>query len=95
MNGGSVVFCSFDTQPGWQTVRVAFKDFVPVFRAKTVRGGAPLDRSSIMSLQIMLSKFEYDGALNPSFRAGRFELPIQSIMAYLPEPVVRRNVGGK
>ena len=36
----------------------------------------------------MLSKFEYDGELNPSFRLGKFSLPIGYIKAYLPEPVV-------
>ena len=30
----------------------------------------------------MLSKFEYDGDLNPSVRMGRFELPIESIKTY-------------
>ena len=29
----------------------------------------------------MLSKFEYDGKLNPSFRLGQFSLPIASISA--------------
>lgn len=29
--------------------------------------------------QLMLSKFEADGAVNPTFREGRFELPVQRI----------------
>ncbi|KAI8474181.1 MAG: complex I intermediate-associated protein 30-domain-containing protein [Monoraphidium minutum] len=53
---------SFDTADGWQTVDVPFSSFVPVFRARTVTGpdAKPLDPSSVYSLQIMLSKFEYD-----------------------------------
>lgn len=39
-------------------------------------------------LQLMLSKFEYDGALNPSWREGRFELPLERISGYLAEPLV-------
>ena len=44
--------------------------------------GPPLDTTHISSLQLMLSKFEYDGALNPNFQAGQFELPIASITTY-------------
>ncbi|MEW5317424.1 MAG: hypothetical protein WDW38_008720 [Sanguina aurantia] len=68
---------SFDTQPDvWQTVRLRFADFVPVFRAKT----------------LMLSKFEYDGRLNPSFRAGPFQLPLACIRTCLPAALVPRFV---
>jgi hypothetical protein len=48
---------------------------VPVFRAKTTRDG-PMDASAVFSMQLMLSKFEYDDKLNPSFRTGAFELPV-------------------
>lgn len=54
----------------------------PVFRAKTLRD-SPLEASSIYSLQIMLSKFEYDDKLNPSFTTGKFELPVADIRAYM------------
>ena len=35
----SIAYChSFDTKPGvWQTVRIPFKDFFPVFRARTLK----------------------------------------------------------
>jgi uncharacterized protein YbjT (DUF2867 family) len=55
-----------------------------VFRARTDRSAPPLDTSSVHSLQIMLSKFEYDGELNPHFSPGTFELPLASITAYAP-----------
>ncbi|UPR02797.1 NAD(P)-binding domain-containing protein [Chloropicon primus] len=76
---------SFDTKDGeWQEIDLPFKDFIPVFRAKTVTGdeAKPLNTKNIVSMQVMLSKFEYDGALNPSFRAGEFELPIAGLRTY-------------
>lgn len=73
---------SFDTTPGeWITVQMPFDHFVPVFRAKTVPD-APLNLSRVYSFQLMLSKFEYNGALNPHFSPGRFTLCLQSIAAY-------------
>lgn len=73
---------SFDTMNDqWATVRLPFRDFVAVFRAKTL-ADTPLDPSCIYAFQLMLSKFEYDGALNPQFHPGRFCLEVQSIRAY-------------
>jgi len=82
-NWDSVAYCkSFDTTEGWQDVELPFKDFFPVFRAKSVKPPPPLKLNNICSLQLMLSKFEYDGELNPSVKMGRFELPIESIKTY-------------
>ena len=54
---------SFDTAAGeWQTVRLPFKSFRPIFRARTMTGGPALDASTVYSVQLMLSKFEYDQA---------------------------------
>ncbi len=73
---------SFDTIANeWMTIQVPFADLVPIFRAKTV-SDAPLDTTQICSLQLMLSKFEYDRALNPRFTPGLFSLEIASISAY-------------
>jgi hypothetical protein len=73
---------SFDTiADEWMTIQVPFKDLVPIFRAKTV-SNAPLDPTEICSFQLMLSKFEYDRALNPRFTPGLFSLEIESISAY-------------
>jgi hypothetical protein len=84
---------SFDTSPNAYTdLRIPFSNLVPVQRAKTVSGAPPLDRRQVASIQIMLSKFEYDGSLNPLFRPGEFELELCSIGAYggqvLPQLVV-------
>lgn len=77
----SVGYCySFDTiKNQWITVTVLFSSLIPVFRAKTIADGAPLNTTEITSLQLMLSKFEYDGKLNPHFTTGNFNLIIRSI----------------
>ena len=83
-----VGYCySFDTVYDFPTtIRVPFKDLIPVFRAKTVSDAAQIDASKIYSMQLMLSKFEYDGGLNPKFEAGSFSLKIESIKAYGGKP---------
>ena len=35
----------------------------------------------MLCVQLMLSKFEYDSALNPKFRLGDFALPVAGIRA--------------
>lgn len=69
---------------GWTTVRLPFSAFKPVFRARSL-DQPPFDPSAqpIASVQLMLSKFEYDGELNPEFREGAFELPMRSIKAFV------------
>ncbi len=88
---------SFDTVPNiWITVRIPFADLVPVFRAKTVKDCPPINSSNICSFQLMLSKFEYDGELNPRFSPGSFSLQIESIKAYggfLPQFVLVSSAG--
>lgn len=74
---------SFDTVYNFPTtIRVPFKELIPVFRAKTVTEATRIDASQIYSMQLMLSKFEYDGELNPKFETGSFALHIESIKAY-------------
>ena len=79
-----VAYCySFDTeQDSWIDVRIPFADLIAVFRAKTLRDAQPFDPSKVYALQLMLSKFEYDGALNPKFQPGVFALQVESIRAY-------------
>jgi hypothetical protein len=80
----SIAFAtSFDTTPDqWITVQVPFETLTPVLRARSLPNTAPLNPSSICSLQLMLSKFEYDGQLNPHFGSGEFKLAIAWIRAY-------------
>ena len=74
---------SFDTVYDFPTtIRIPFKDLIPVFRAKTVSEANQIDASKIYSMQLMLSKFEYDGELNPKFEAGSFAIEVEYIKAY-------------
>ncbi|MFB2897910.1 CIA30 family protein [Aerosakkonemataceae cyanobacterium BLCC-F50] len=89
---------SFDTIANtWIDIRIPFADLVPVFRAKTVPDGEKIDASQIRSCQLMLSKFEYDGALNPNFTPGGFALQIETIKAYngasLPQFILVSSAG--
>ncbi len=79
-----VGYCySFDT---WnnrpQTIRIPFDQLIPVFRAKTVPEKGKFNPRQIYALQLMHSKFEYDGELNRTFSPGFFSLEIESINAY-------------
>jgi uncharacterized protein YbjT (DUF2867 family) len=88
---------SFDTvENTWMNVRVPFVDLIPVFRAKTLQDGEPINPSKICSFQLMLSKFEYDGELNPKFSPGGFALQVESIKAYggaMPQFIMVSSAG--
>lgn len=89
---------SFDTlYDYWLTINIPFTDLIPVFRAKTVREAGNFDASKVYSMQLMLSKFEYDGQYNPKFDAGLFALEIESIKTYghkkLPQLILINNNG--
>ncbi|CAN1283528.1 Protein HIGH CHLOROPHYLL FLUORESCENCE PHENOTYPE 173, chloroplastic, partial [Linum perenne] len=83
----------FDTTEGqWQTIRLPFSSLKPIFRARTVPDAPPFDPSNIISFQLMFSKFESDGKLNPTFAEGPFQLPLSSIKTFLKEPITPRFV---
>jgi uncharacterized protein YbjT (DUF2867 family) len=89
---------SFDTIANtWIDVHIPFVDLVPVFRAKTLQDCPPIATNQISSLQLMLSKFEYDGELNPHFSPGGFALQVESIKAYggetLPQFILVSSAG--
>lgn len=94
---GTAYCYSFNTVANiWMTVRIPFSQMIPVFRAKTLNDYPPIDRNQISSLQLMLSKFEYDGELNPQFSPGSFNLQVESIKAYggkLPQFVLVSSAG--
>ncbi|CAH9137924.1 unnamed protein product [Cuscuta epithymum] len=84
---------SFDTMEGqWQSIRLPFSSLRPIFRARTVLDAPPFDPSQIISLQLMLSKFEYDGKLNQNFKEGPFQLSLSHIRAYIEDPITPRFV---
>jgi hypothetical protein len=80
----SPAYCySFDTLANRsQQVRVPFLEMTPTFRAKTLPEAAPLNPANLYSMQVMLSKFEYDGNLNPAFHPGPFKLTLHRIGVY-------------
>ncbi|KAG6696206.1 hypothetical protein I3842_09G136700 [Carya illinoinensis] len=83
----------FDTVAGqWQSIRLPFSSLRPIFRARTVSDAPPFDPTNIVSLQLMFSKFEYDGRLNPTFVEGAFQLPVSSIRTYIKDPICPRFV---
>ncbi len=89
---------SFDTEANtWINVRIPFAELIPVFRAKIMKDCPPIDKSQISSFQLMLSKFEYDGELNPNFSPGSFVLQVESIKAYggetLPQFILVSSAG--
>lgn len=80
-DGVAHCFSFVTNKEGWTVVEAPFDEFRAVFRAKTVQG-EKLNPGNVVAFQLMLSKFEYDGDLNPEFEAGRFELRVSSMMAY-------------
>lgn len=88
----SLAYCrSFDTEADHAVaVRTPFLDMVATRRARTVPESTPLNPAQLYSMQLMLSKFEYDGGLNPAFQAGAFELTVQRLAVYRqgPKPLV-------
>ncbi len=95
---GTAYSYSFDTvSNSWMNIRIPFGELIPVFRAKTLKDAPPIDSSKICSFQLMLSKFEYDGELNPKFSPGGFALQVESIKAYggatLPQFILVSSAG--
>jgi hypothetical protein len=88
----SLAYCrSFDTEADQlSTVRTPFLEMVATRRARTVPEASPLNPAQLYSMQLMLSKFEYDGELNPAFQASSFGLTVQSLGVYRqgPKPVI-------
>ncbi len=81
-------FMSFDTVYDFPiSVKIPFAELIPTFRAKSVPGAGEIDSSKIYSMQLMLSKFEYDGKLNQKFEPGSFGLEIENIQAYRTKPI--------
>uniref|UniRef100_A0A383VGR7 NADH:ubiquinone oxidoreductase intermediate-associated protein 30 domain-containing protein n=1 Tax=Tetradesmus obliquus TaxID=3088 RepID=A0A383VGR7_TETOB len=84
---------TFDTSPegDWTTVRLPWSSFVPVKQAQSDPNRGPLDPARISKLGLVLSRFEFNKAPNPSYRPGKFQLAIDGsgISAYkAPRPAV-------
>lgn len=80
---GTAYCYSFDTvYDFWTTITIPFSALIPTRRANTIPLAGPFPREQITAFQWMLSKFEYDGALNPNFEAGSFQLELGTVRAY-------------
>ena len=74
---------SFDTVADtWITVQHSFYRVHSRSSSQRPLVIRPLDTQCVNAFQLMLSKFEYDGALNPHFQPGSFQLQIESIGGY-------------
>ncbi|MGB3309244.1 MAG: CIA30 family protein [Nodosilinea sp.] len=88
----SLAYCrSFDTKAEQMSVvKTPFLEMVATRRARTVPEATPLNPAQLYSMQLMLSKFEYDGDLNPAFHPGSFRLTVHRLGVYRqgPKPLV-------
>jgi hypothetical protein len=74
---------SFDTVKGRTTeIKLPFNKFKPTRFARVLPSFRPFDKKNFSGIQISLSKFEYDGDLNPRFKDGPFELQVLSFTSY-------------
>ena len=80
----SLAYCrSFDTEVGQlSTVRTPFLEMKATRRARTVPDANRFNPAQLYSMQLMLSKFEYDGELNPALQPGSFGLTVQRLGVY-------------
>jgi hypothetical protein len=75
-------------QPQVVSIQVPLQDksLIPTRFARIVRdeqgNKGKLDKTSVTALQLVYSKFEYEGALNPKFQVGDFELRLLEVKAY-------------
>ena len=56
-----------------------WREFVAVKRARVDPGAPTLDPARVRQLGIVLSRFEFNGAANPHYRAGPFELKARAL----------------
>mgnify|MGYP001216996200 CR=1 FL=1 len=63
----------------WHTYDLPLESFVATWRGRIQEKCEPLNRKSVMSVGVMISKLTDKGERNESFRAGEFELLLRSI----------------
>ena len=57
-------------------MRIPWREFVPVKRARVDREAPELDPARVRQLGLVLSRFEFNGLANPNYRAGPFSLEV-------------------
>lgn len=74
---------SFDTVANkFIEIKIPFSKLLPTRFARTVTGIPPFNSKFFTGMQLSLSKFEYDGGLNPKFQEGFFQLELESITLF-------------
>lgn len=74
---------SFDTIANkFIEVKIPFTKLKPTRFARTVTGIPPFNSKFFTGMQLSLSKFEYDGDLNPKFTEGSFKLDLESVKLF-------------
>jgi len=65
-------------------VRVPFNKQIPTRFAKTVNDSSlsSFQKDQIRGVQLVYSKFEYDGAFNPTFQTGDFSIQLEEVGTY-------------
>jgi uncharacterized protein YbjT (DUF2867 family) len=80
---------SSSSPDAWTTVRIAWHEFVGVTRQVEDASVPPIDATTIRSLGLVLSRFEFNGLPNYSFRPGAFKLEVAHIAAWAaPRPAL-------
>lgn len=72
---------SIDIAANGSTIRIPFDKQVPTRFAQTVSGQS-FAKDQVRGVQLVFSKFEYDGALNPKFELGDFQIQVEEIRTY-------------
>ena len=63
-------------------VKLPFDKFTPTRFARKLPNLIPFKKNNIRAMQLTLSKFEYEGALNPKFKEGPFTAVLESIETF-------------
>lgn len=63
------------------TIQIPFQELIPTKFAKIVPDQA-FNLRNVVGFQLVYSKFEYEGELNPNFSLGDFSLQVMEIKAY-------------
>lgn len=81
---GIVWTFSFDAPGNYKAkmIQVPFAKLVPTLFARTIPNPPRFRRDNVVGIQLVYSKFEYDGAMNPNFQLGDVDVEIESIKAY-------------
>jgi len=66
---------------GVMKVRLPFDKLIATKFARTMEGEV-FQKNNVAGVQLVYSKFEYDGKLNPTFAVGDFSLQLVSVKAY-------------